>query len=77
MQQDDQELMAIRCARQGDQQAWSQLFDWHFEAVFSFCLRLTQGKQSLAEEATQEAFMIAARKIEYTRRRKTDFQWLI
>jgi len=63
LQQDDQELMAVRCARQGDQRAWSQLFDWHFEAVFSFCLRLTQGKQSFAEEATQEAFMIAARKI--------------
>jgi RNA polymerase sigma-70 factor (ECF subfamily) len=63
LQQDDLELMAIRCAREGDQQAWSQLFDGHFEAVYSFCLRLTQGKQNFAEEATQEAFMIAARKI--------------
>lgn len=64
MQQEDLELMAIKCARQGDQQAWSQLFEWHFEAVYSFCLRyLTQAKKNLAEEATQEAFVIAASKI--------------
>jgi len=63
LQQDDLELMAVRGAQEGDQQAWAQLFDGHFEAVYSLCLRLTQGKQSFAEEATQEAFMIAARKI--------------
>lgn len=63
MQEDDLEMMAIRCAQAGDQQAWSQLFDGHLAALYAFCASLSQGNQSFAEEITQEAFMIAARKI--------------
>jgi len=63
LQQDEIELMAVKCAQEGDQEAWSQLFEWHCAVLYSYCLRHTLGKQDLAEEATQEAFMIAAHTI--------------
>ncbi len=61
--QDNYELMAIHCAQKGDQQAWAYLFDQHFLAVHSFCLKITQGQSNMAEDVTQEAFMHAALRI--------------
>ena len=59
----DAERFVIDCARGGSQQAWRQLFDWHFDAVYRFCMVLTAGRQDLAEEVSQQTFVTAARHI--------------
>ena len=34
----DAERFVIDCACNGSQQAWCRLFEWHFDAVYRFCL---------------------------------------
>jgi RNA polymerase sigma-70 factor, ECF subfamily len=59
----DLETIVIGSAQQGDQEAWSQLFEWHFEGVHRYCLRLAWPRQDLAEEVVQETFTVAASRI--------------
>jgi len=57
------ETFAIHAAQDGSEQAWRQLFERHFDAVYRFCLALTGARHDLAEELTQQALVIAARRI--------------
>ena len=59
----DSEAFAIHAAQQGSTQAWQQLFEWHFDAVYRFCVALAAGRHDLAEEVTQQVFVVAARRI--------------
>ncbi len=59
----DSETFAIRGAQTGSKQAWHQLFEWHFDAVYRFCVALACGHHDLAEEVTQQVFVVAARRI--------------
>lgn len=59
----DIERLVIDAARHGSRQAWRQLFEWHFDAVYRFCQKLTAGRQDWAQEISQQAFVIAARRL--------------
>jgi RNA polymerase sigma-70 factor (ECF subfamily) len=59
----DSETFVIHAAQTGSEQAWRQLFDRHFDAVYRFCLVLTGAQHDLAEELTQQVFATAARRI--------------
>ena len=59
----DFETYAIHGAQTGSEQAWRQLFEQHFDAVYRFCVALAGGRDDLAEELAQQVFVIAARRI--------------
>ncbi|MHC4556509.1 MAG: RNA polymerase sigma factor [Planctomycetota bacterium] len=59
----DSETFTIHAAQNGSEQAWRQLFDRHFDAVYRFCLLLTGARHDLAEELTQQVFVTAAGRI--------------
>ena len=59
----DFETYAIHAAQRGSEQAWRQLFERHFDAVYRFCIALAASRNDLAEELTQQVFVIAARRI--------------
>ncbi len=59
----DSETFAIHAAQNGSEQAWRQLFERHFDAVYRFCVALTGARHDLAEELTQQVFVTAARRI--------------
>ena len=59
----DFEVLGLISAKQGDEQAWTMLFEQHFPAVYRYCLSLTGGQQAMAEEIAQQAFVTAARRI--------------
>ncbi|MHC4354424.1 MAG: RNA polymerase sigma factor [Planctomycetota bacterium] len=59
--QDAWEQIAIQSAKAGDTRAWAMLYETHVAAVFQYGLRLTFGRQDMAEELTQETFVHAAR----------------
>jgi RNA polymerase sigma-70 factor (ECF subfamily) len=59
----DSEMFAIHAAQTGSKQAWRQLFEWHFDAVYRFCVALAGGQHDLAEEVAQQVFVVAARRI--------------
>ena len=59
----DFETYAIHAAQTGSEQAWRQLFEGHFDAVYRFCVALAGGRHDLAEELAQQVFVIAARRI--------------
>jgi len=59
----DSETFAIQAAQNGSEQAWRQLFEQHFDAVYRFCVALAAGRHDLAEELTQQVFVTAARRI--------------
>ena len=59
----DSETFVIHAAQDGSEKAWRQLFEQHFDAVYRFCLALTGARHDLAEELTQQVFVIAARGI--------------
>jgi len=60
---DESETFAIHAAQTGSKQAWRQLFEWHFDAVYRFCVALAGGRHDLAEEVTQQVFVVAAGQI--------------
>ena len=73
----DAERFVIESACGGSQQAWRQLFDWHFDAVYRFSLVLAGGRQDLAEEVSQQTFIVAARRIRRFRPEQATFRaWL-
>jgi RNA polymerase sigma-70 factor (ECF subfamily) len=57
------ETVIIGAAQSGNELAWRQLFAWHFDAVYRFCLALACGRRELAEETAQQAFITAAQQI--------------
>ncbi len=57
------ETVIVMAAQSGSEPAWRQLFAWHFDAVYRFCLALACGRSELAEETAQQAFVTAARQI--------------
>ncbi len=59
----DSEIFVIHAAQDGSEQAWRQLFERHFDAVYRFCVALTGARHDLAEELTQQVFVTAARRI--------------
>ncbi len=59
----DSEMFVIRAAQDGSEQAWRQLFERHFDAVYRFCVALAEARHDLAEELTQQVFVTAARRI--------------
>jgi RNA polymerase sigma-70 factor (ECF subfamily) len=59
----DAEIVIIGAAQSGNELAWRQLFAWHFDAVYRFCVTLACGRRELAEETAQQAFVTAARQI--------------
>lgn len=73
----DAERQVIEDARDGSQQAWRQLFDWHFDAVYRYCLLLAAGRQDVAEEVSQQVLVTAARRIGRFRPGQATFRaWL-
>lgn len=59
----DFETYAIHAAQMGSEQAWRQLFERHFDSVYRFCAALAVGRNDLAEEITQQVFVIAAQRL--------------
>ena len=59
----DSETFAIHAAQNGSEQAWRQLFERNFDAVYRFCVALTGARHDLAEELTQQVFITAVRRI--------------
>jgi len=75
--QTDSETFVIHAAQRGSEQAWRQLFDRHFDAVYRFCIGLAAGRGDLAEELTQQVFVTAAGRIHRFDPRRTAFRaWL-
>jgi len=58
---DTDELQLFRRIRKGDERAFAVLYERHQGRIFRFVLHMT-GNQSIAEEVTQEAFMLLIRK---------------
>ena len=73
----ESERFAIFAAQRGSEQAWRQLFERHFNAVYCFCAVLADGRHNLAEELTQQTFVIAASRIHrFNPSRSTFRAWL-
>lgn len=73
----DAERFVIDCACQGSEQAWRRLFEEHFDAVYRFCLILTDGRQDKAEEVSQQVFVTAALRLHRFRSEQGTFRsWL-
>lgn len=71
------EIILIRSAQKGDEYAWRELFDEHFEGVYGYCLRLADGNTNIAEDVTQRVFVTAAKKINrFSADRATFRAWL-
>ncbi len=72
------ETVIIGAAQSGNELAWRQLFAWHFDAVYRFCVTLACGRRELAEEAAQQAFVTAAQQIGRFDPRQGQFRaWLL
>jgi RNA polymerase sigma-70 factor, ECF subfamily len=65
----------IARAQQGDEEAFSALFEAHKRRVYSLCLRMT-GNTAEAEDLTQEAFLQLYRKISTFRGESAFSTWL-
>ena len=73
----DFETYAIHAAQRGSEQAWRQLFERHFDAVYLFCATLADGRDGMAEELAQQAFVIAARRLHCFDASRANFRaWL-
>ncbi|HEV2349118.1 MAG TPA: RNA polymerase sigma factor [Terriglobia bacterium] len=69
------EAQLIAQARNGDEQAFSALFEIHKRRVYSLCLRMT-GNTAEAEDLSQEAFLQLFRKISTFRGESAFSTWL-
>jgi RNA polymerase sigma-70 factor, ECF subfamily len=72
---DENEAAAIERAKQGDAQAFQDLYDKHKRRVYSLCLRMTANTAE-AEDFTQEAFLQLYRKIATFRGESAFSTWL-
>ena len=59
----DSETLAVSAAQNGSEWAWRRLFEWHFDAVFRFCVALAGGRNDIAEEVSQQVFVVASERI--------------
>jgi RNA polymerase sigma-70 factor (ECF subfamily) len=59
----DSETFAVHAAQNGSEWAWRRLFEWHFDAVYRFCVALAGGRSDFAEEVAQQVFVVAAQRI--------------
>jgi len=74
----DIEALTVVSAQRGDGQAWRNLFEWHFEAVYRYCMTLASGRQEMAEEIAQEVFVTAAGRVnKFKSKRGTFRSWLL
>ena len=72
------EIVIVGAAQGGNELAWRQLFEWHFNAVYRFSLALAAGRRELAEEIAQQVFVTAARQIGRFDPQRGQFRaWLI
>lgn len=69
------ETQLIARAQQGDEAAFTALFEAHKRRVYSLCLRMT-GDTAEAEDLTQEAFLQLFRKISTFRGESAFSTWL-
>jgi RNA polymerase sigma-70 factor (ECF subfamily) len=61
----------------GKEDAWRTWYEEHFDALFSYIWWRTGGQRDLAEEATQETWLTAVRKIRSFDSDRADFRsWL-
>lgn len=60
----------------GDEAAFRELYDNYRERLFRFALVLARGDDSLAQEAVQSAFVVAARKLRRLETREHLWNWL-
>src|SRR3989475_13311379 len=58
----DSDLDLVRCAQQGDSDAFACLFHAHKARIYSVCLRMTNNTAE-AEDLTQDAFLQVFRKL--------------
>ena len=70
----DQDL--VRRMRNGDEDAFSEFFDQHFDRLFRFSLRRLRGDEDAAEEVVQTVMMRAMRKLNTYRGEAPLFTWL-
>ena len=73
MSDDDKEL--VRAARQGDFTAFEQLVRRHQARIYAVCLGMLKSTAE-AEEATQETFLSAFKKLDTFREDAAFFTWL-
>jgi RNA polymerase sigma-70 factor (ECF subfamily) len=59
----DSEMFAVYAAQRGCEWAWRRLFEWHFDGVYRFCVALAGGRTNVAEEVTQQVFVVASQRI--------------
>ena len=71
----DAEPQLIARAQQGDESAFSALYEAHKRRVYSLCLRMT-GNTAEAEDLSQEAFLQLFRKISTFRGESAFSTWL-
>ncbi|GAI91755.1 unnamed protein product [marine sediment metagenome] len=72
------EIFTIKNAQKGDERAWHELFGWHFEPVYHYCLKLASGQQDIAEDVAQQVFVTAARNINKYKPQQSAFRaWLL
>jgi RNA polymerase sigma-70 factor (ECF subfamily) len=69
------ETQLIARAQQGDEEAFTALFETHKRRVYSLCLRMT-GNTAEAEDLAQEAFLQLFRKISTFRGESAFSTWL-
>jgi RNA polymerase sigma-70 factor (ECF subfamily) len=69
------EVEIVRLAQTGDAGAFEHLYRVHSRRVYALCLRMT-GNPSLAEDLTQETFLLVFRKIQSFRGQSAFSTWL-
>jgi RNA polymerase sigma-70 factor, ECF subfamily len=69
------EVEIVRLAQTGDEAAFEHLYRIHSRRVYALCLRMT-GDLSLAEDLTQETFLLVFRKIQSFRGESAFSTWL-
>lgn len=73
--EDYQEDHLVNAAQRGDRAAFGRLVERHAQQVFRVCFRVT-GREALAEDAVQETFIKAWRKLRHFDGRAAFSTWL-
>lgn len=71
----EQEENLVRLARDNDYRAYEQLYKLHVGRIFALCFRLCHDRD-MAEDLTQEAFVLAWRKLDSFRGDSAFGSWL-
>src|ERR1700758_5568694 len=69
------ETEIVRLAQTGDEMAFEHLYKAHYRRIYALCHRMTRNP-GLSEDLTQEAFLLAFRKIRSFRSESRFFTWL-